>query len=379
MYLQAFEHYQEPDKSLLPYLPMQGEYEIIENNIPLPDEVINAITITLDSNKKTLELLDQGATIKDCVFPRERPLDMNNQELFVNIKNCGWLISERNLYLAQTHQTDELFVAIPTLLGFSKSPIKQGMLIDELITIALKNMAAENLENTLNKVTFSDSQLAYLQKQFSEIQDLEACCRGLIKERIYFFESVLSPYNERPEKPTKSNRQRERIHSMVGLMQKEYTMYLDYLQRCIDAAQLPLYDRPKEFNSILLDLFNDLSWQIYLDSIAKIIKVTDIDMRVIGFLRCAETALAIERYRLKYGIVPEILEDLVPEFMGTVPLEPFDGEPLRYILLEDGYTLYTIGDDWEDNGGLSKEQMSEKTGEEIPEEYDWPFTVRRKI
>ena len=80
---------------------------------------------------------------------------------------------------------------------------------------------------------------------------------------------------------------------------------------------------------------------------------------------------------MKYGSLPQSLDALVPEFMEAVPLEPFDGEQLRYIRHKDGYTVYTIGYDGIDNGGLSREQMAEKTGEDNPKEFDWPFTVRR--
>jgi len=378
VYLLAFLHYQEPDESLIPYLPVQGDYEIVENNHPLPKEVIDAIEASLEANKQTLALLDQGATIEHCVFPRERPLNIDNQELLVNLRNCGYLLCNRNLYLAQTHQIEKLITAMSTLLKFSESPIRCGTLIDEMVAIGLKNMAVESLEDILNQITFTDSQLTHLQQQFSGAQDLEACYRNFIKERVVYLESVLSPFNERPTKQDASTRRAERVHSMVGLMQKEHVMHLDYFQRFIDASLLPLEDRPDALNEITVELADSLpSWQIYLDSLLLLVNIADIDTRVIEYLRCAETALAIERYRLKYGSLPDSLDKLVSEFMTEVPLEPFDGEPLRYIRHHVGYTVYMIGEDGVDNGGLSKEQMKEKTGEEEPEEYDWPFTVRR--
>lgn len=47
-------------------------------------------------------------------------------------------------------------------------------------------------------------------------------------------------------------------------------------------------------------------------------------------LRCAATACAVERFHLKYKKLPEKLKQLVPEFLERVPLDPFDGKPLRY-------------------------------------------------
>jgi hypothetical protein len=51
---------------------------------------------------------------------------------------------------------------------------------------------------------------------------------------------------------------------------------------------------------------------------------------MIACLRCAATACAVERFRLKYKKLPEKLEQLVPEFLPKVPIDPFDGKPLRY-------------------------------------------------
>lgn len=230
IYLQAFSHYQEPDEADLPFLPIQGTYEMPDNQSPLPDDILNAIAKSLEANEQTLALLDQGAKIKHCVFPRERPLDMNNQGLFISIKNCGELLCDRNLYLAQIHQTKKLIAVIPTLLKFSESPIRRGMLIDEIFPSAFKKRAVENLEYVLKHVTFTDSQLAYLQQQFADAQDLDACYRGFVKERIYYLEHALTPFDERIEKTSVSNKWRERIYFMVGLMQKEHVMHLDYFQ-----------------------------------------------------------------------------------------------------------------------------------------------------
>lgn len=44
----------------------------------------------------------------------------------------------------------------------------------------------------------------------------------------------------------------------------------------------------------------------------------------------ARTAIAIERFKLKYKKLPEKLDELVPEFMPCVPKDPFDDQPIRY-------------------------------------------------
>lgn len=61
--------------------------------------------------------------------------------------------------------------------------------------------------------------------------------------------------------------------------------------------------------------------------------------------------LAIERYRARTGQLPDVLSELVPEFIASIPIDPFDGQPLRYRVDPDRYVVYSIGEDRQDNGG----------------------------
>ena len=57
------------------------------------------------------------------------------------------------------------------------------------------------------------------------------------------------------------------------------------------------------------------------------------------------TALAVERFRLSQGRLPGNLEELSPQFLSGVPIDPFNDAPLRYRLLEKGYTIQSAGQD----------------------------------
>ena len=58
----------------------------------------------------------------------------------------------------------------------------------------------------------------------------------------------------------------------------------------------------------------------------------------------AQIACALERHRITYGHYPESLDSLVPQFLGDVPKDPIDQEPMRYRKTEDGrFLLYSVG------------------------------------
>ncbi len=61
-------------------------------------------------------------------------------------------------------------------------------------------------------------------------------------------------------------------------------------------------------------------------------------------------ALACKSYRAKHGKLPDSLDELVPEFLDEVPLDPYDGERLRWNA-EKGY-FWTKGRNGDFDGAL---------------------------
>jgi hypothetical protein len=91
-------------------------------------------------------------------------------------------------------------------------------------------------------------------------------------------------------------------------------------------------------------------------------------------MRVTRVALEIERWRLAHGgRAPDSLAELVPEYAPSIPLDPFDNNPLRYRQLPRGFLVYSIGADFTDDGGKEKTTAAEVNSEH----YDITFSVER--
>jgi hypothetical protein len=66
-------------------------------------------------------------------------------------------------------------------------------------------------------------------------------------------------------------------------------------------------------------------------------------------LQATRTILALRAYQLTNGKLPSDLNALVPEFLDAVPVDDFDGQPLRYSL--DRKIVYSVGQNLKDDGG----------------------------
>jgi len=61
--------------------------------------------------------------------------------------------------------------------------------------------------------------------------------------------------------------------------------------------------------------------------------------------------LALRTYFTEHGTYPNSLNDLTPNYLKTVPIDPFGTGPLKYQTTGAGYLLYSIGPDCVDDGG----------------------------
>lgn len=71
-----------------------------------------------------------------------------------------------------------------------------------------------------------------------------------------------------------------------------------------------------------------------------------------AYRQTARAALAVEQYgRRKEEKVPPSLQDLIPAFLKEVPIDPFNGQPLRFLRRPIGYCVYSVGNNRADDGG----------------------------
>lgn len=83
--------------------------------------------------------------------------------------------------------------------------------------------------------------------------------------------------------------------------------------------------------------------------------------------RLAITVAALERHRLATGGYPKTLGELVPRWVPAVPLDPMDGQSLRYRLNADGtFTLYSVGLNHTDDHGV----FESRQGQDL--DWVWP-------
>ncbi len=83
--------------------------------------------------------------------------------------------------------------------------------------------------------------------------------------------------------------------------------------------------------------------------------------------RLIQTSFALRHYYDDHRTLPSTLAALVPEYLPAVPVDPFDGQPLRYDPARG--LIYSVGTDLKDNGGSKSVDLPHEA-----KEYPDPLT-----
>ena len=263
----------------------------------------------------------------------------------------------------------------PILAGsLSKEPI----LVSYLVRIACQALAVSTVEHVINRTEFTDKQLADLSQTLVNAEDPSAVTRAFAGERCAGVSIFTKPAAQVPRMVGGSSSPLSvvaiTLYKFSGLSDMDASIYLDLMNDYIKAIQLPPPQRQEATDAV--DARFDKTSRIHVllhVMMPALSRCTTIDIRAIAQLRTAQAGLAIERYRLAAGKLPDTLAELMPTYLDTVPKDPFDGKELRYKKLDTGFVVYSIGEDGSDDGG--KEKPRKRSGSDVP--IDVTFIVQR--
>jgi hypothetical protein len=224
----------------------------------------------------------------------------------------------------------------------------------------------------LDRVELTEAQLASVEAAVMASYDPNAVARGIVGERCFVLGMFRDHRHAGMEGPPAVLWE---ICGALGLLDWGLIRVLDHASTHVAIAQLEPQRRQRAIAAADAKQKTGTRLPSFLNSLTPAFgRVTVLDLNHIARLQTARTAIAVQRYRLANGRLPERLEDLTPMFLDRVPTDLFDGRPLRLQRLNPGFVVYSVGPDGTDDGG--RERQPRPSGqEEAP--YDVTFTVER--
>ncbi len=362
-------------------LPVVGQSKLPLRTEPLTEGTKALITEYLADNQQALELLHKGAAIEHSRYPVDlsRGFECLLPDIS-NIRDGARLLNLEAVFRAENGKPGQAFDSITSTFGLARSLSKEPILVSQLVRIACQALAVSALEHVINRTEFTDERLADLSQTLVNAEDPCAMTRAFVGERCMGLSFFKMPAAQIPQVLDLFDRHTHLLgvltiwlYRFVGLADMDIIAYTDVVDKYLKAIQLPPHKRLDAVDVIEENIKKISKIHILLRFMPAFSRCTTIDVRIAAQLRTARTGLAIERYRLATGKLPDTLVELTPTYLDAVPKDPFDGKELRYKKLEIGFVVYSIGEDGSDDGG--KEKPRKRSRPPAPE--DVTFIVQR--
>lgn len=331
------------------------------------------IIMLLKRNEAALNLFLASPASNVCRYPLNFPdgylmllPHVSKLRDSVNLLN---FLADWNTY---TNNSDEAVQDIEAALRLSHSLIDEPLLVSQLARMTSVGGTVSCLARIVNRQPLSDHQLAELSAEFERQRTSIATEHALVGElccTVAFFsmsaKQMATDTSIQSDENTDGNSDYHsdstlgfQVMKLSGFRDRDLNFYLSVMADYLSAVKLPFPEKLDTSEQIRERASQTAGSHLFVFSsmlLPGVKAAFSREAEIVARLNIAQTALAVERYRLANGNnLPQKLSDLTPAYLPEVPMDPFDGRPLRYKILPKGYLIYSIGQDRKDDGGVNR-------------------------
>jgi len=337
------------------------------------------LTEWIADNKDTLEMVSAGAA-KPYYWPKYEGQEaisviMPNLSKFRNLTRTfcwrAWLRAEQGLY-------KDGFEDLKTCYCLGRHLKGDKTLIEQLVGIAIEALTSRTLRQMLSKHKFDQQTLAALQEDREKLILQEDFAVSIKVEKFFIFDEIQRCFTD------------DRIGGGHLYLQRFVNIWPEFLTGSVEEDGLwpyaifmgrylfthPNKQETRDTVNRLYDYFEEvakkspgrrLAEQIDVDEHIQQIAKNNLFLSglvpalnrvsIIGYRNKADaeatlTLIVILRHKEKVGKFPESLDELVEAgLLKALPTDPFSDKPLVYRRTDDGFTLYSFGENLVDDGG----------------------------
>jgi hypothetical protein len=365
--------------------------ELLGRNEVLSSSNLSLITQTVETNQAGLEIIYSALKFSRSRYISDYSDGYGTKLPYLRgLKSTGFLLSYQAFLRAKAGDADGAAKAVEASFHTAGSLEGDPTLIAQFVDRAVLAMSCTSLERVTCRLPLSEESLARLSSEISAADATNRYLTGLIGERALAGEYLrlasedvrkfIAAANQGVDEGDQAKVPRRDPGSgfrYLGFFERDRNFYLRAMETNISIVKMSppvsssMTDEAEKLRQQALSGYYVLS-STFLSSIPQMAeRVASLN----AILRTALAAVAVERWRLGHdGAIPDSLDVLVPAFLPSVPIDPYDGKPLKFKKTPKGYVVYSIGPDLHDDSG--KEQLPKKL-RKLKDLYDITFTVER--
>ena len=254
-------------------------------------------------------------------------------------------------WAAEVANPERAATALLALLGVARTQEEEPLLDSYLTRLAVNLTAQKTAACVLSRTALPEARLRQLQQAFvvaEATNHLRLVFTGLrcqvLAELNRPSPGIFDLFNLRRRSPQFM----DRLYERSGIKRADIAQALDQLDELAEVSTRSRSEMPAQQRRVEAQVRGQTRWSLGFHPLssrtARLYEPVLLwELHAVAQLRCAQTAMAVERWRLVHGgALPGSLGELVPAYLAAVPEDPSTGKTVDYRTWSSapGYVVY---------------------------------------
>lgn len=329
-----------------------------------PSSLVRAAEL-LKPYRHTIGLIEQAATMPQCLFPPSNPRDIHAKRPESELRRLSQLLGYSARIKAGQGDADGAVRSIETQLRAGSCPRRDAFTMPWIHRLSSIGGASSTLRKCAAQVTINEAQARELYEAFGKVDMKSAFVYAYRGERAHMNEML-----------TLERTDRKRLYEKLGVKNYNPPPYYKHPIWLIQAKIVMIGDQ-----AACLHLMGELIGSAnitYKEFVAKRVgegipfyaRLTRSGApmwegsfkghtRARAEIAGSQIFLALLAYHDRYGSYPHSLDELRAKLGWTLEKDPFTGKDFVYRRDGRGFILYSLDNGLQDNGGITRTKGSE--------------------
>jgi len=320
----------------------------------------------LKKNKEVFEYFEQGLACSRIQVPEISGFDTKLPYL-APWRNIARLKSLYVLSLFKRGKEKEAFAEAMKIIKFGQmAEDSRGCLLNYLVGLVIKEIGHVRLRKTLSNTSLSPEVLRiYIERLANYKAPQKALAHVFRQEYIITsktiddlvagkvnLEDFEAEYPKRLNLPFffKTDKTKRMFAETYRLLIEDIPKNYSEMQSIGKLENLEDFSLPKVF--LFENAIGEILYKMLLPALDRVM-INKCRENV--SVSVTQLLLALKCYKHQTGQLPESLNELVPQYFEKIPLDDFNGKPMKYSA--EKKVIYSAGEDLKDSGGREKEDL----------------------
>lgn len=327
----------------------QGDFQVVGIR-PITNEVRAKLAATVSTNATALADFRKAAALNHAHVEHELGgMWWRYQHELFSFATVAWM---QGILAVETTDFGLAHDCALTLLRYARLMRAQPHASAQAACQHALNRCTHLLERLFHAGGSDPKLLEAIASEVARLDAPDILKRGLIIQRALLIDRTRAPFIDRFRPTGAVVGAVHGVIDAIGTRQKCALRLLEASRLGIEAASLPVLERLPRARELdrtagsMGWILPDYVWQSF-----QMEGAFSVDASVIARINVLQTAIAVERSRLKTQNLPTELKELAPDFLAAVPVDPFSGAPISYSNNPTNIVVYSVGIDRIDQGG----------------------------